>query len=101
MPKEIPSFVEHNHTVAKENPDTVIWHLGHALPRSHAEKKLAFYEARDGAPDNRKRAWLDWNGETGECGDGIVRKVVFKLPDIVQRAFNHLETWDADIEQSI
>ena len=90
MPKDVPSFVEHNHRVAAENPGTVIWHLGHALPRAWAERKLRFYEDRDGAPDIRKRAWLDWNGSLGDCGDGIVRAVDFDVPAIVRRAFDHL-----------
>ena len=79
---------ERNSEAAKAVPECAIWHLGHALPRELAERKHRFYRERDMAPDKRSRAWLDWRGQTGDCGDGIVRRTNFEVPPIVKEALD-------------
>jgi len=76
-------------------PQTVIYHLGHALPRSVMEAKHQFYKDRDGGSqyadlrlERRRCCWHDWNGEEGDCGDGIVHRVDWEIPSIVRRALN-------------
>ena len=75
---------------AKLHPETIIWHLGHALTPNIMRMKHEFYRKRDGDdPSRRKRqsAWEVWDGKCGTCGDGIVQEVKIELPDIVRRAF--------------
>jgi len=74
-------------------PATWIAHLGHSLPKEVMHAKHTFYKQRDGddvARNNREAVWHNWNGKTGECGDGIVKAVTFDLPDIVRRGFETL-----------
>lgn len=72
-------------------PETVIYHLGHALPPELIAKKHEFYQERDGAPAARHAVWDNWNGEPGLTGDGKVRKVDWELPNIVTEAFDGLQ----------
>ena len=75
-------------------PGCVIYHLGHALPREIMLAKHNFYRKRDGDDAGRRermRAWHEWNGKTGDCGDGWVARVDWKLPDIVKRALRSAE----------
>jgi len=75
-------------------PGSWIAHLGHSLPREVMEAKHKFYRSRDGDDAGRKRrqeAWHNWAGKTGDVGDGVVAKVDWELPDIVQRGFASLE----------
>jgi len=54
------------------------------------QEKHNFYLQRDGKDAGRvrrKEAWHSWNGKTGEQGDGVVRKVDWALPSLVQQAF--------------
>lgn len=72
--------------VAATIPETAIYHLGHCLSRERMARKHKFYADRDRAPDTRRNAWRDWNGELGDCGDGVVERVTWELPEIVNRA---------------
>jgi len=65
---------------------TRIHHVGHCLSREVMEAKHTYYKNRDGAPDTRREAWHNWNGKLGECGDGIVSKVFWELPQLVRDA---------------
>jgi len=67
-------------------PEVVIYHLGHAMDKPLMQRKHAFYQSRDHAPASREIAWNRWSGKLGECGDGIIKKVDWELPDIVKRA---------------
>jgi len=72
-------------TGPEEQPLTVMYHLGHALPMSLMVAKHAFYCRRDGEDPNRTKAhkaWWDWinHPDLGDCGDGIVAKVDWELP---------------------
>jgi glycosyltransferase involved in cell wall biosynthesis len=78
---------------AKEEPGCVIYHLGHCLPDGLMRKKHDFYLERDGRDVgrvNRMKMWHQWKGQTGDCGDGIVEKVDWELPDLVKGALNEL-----------
>jgi glycosyltransferase involved in cell wall biosynthesis len=73
---------------ASKVPGCQIYHLGHVLPKQVMEAKHKFYRRRDGDDANRKKrqaAWHEWDGKCGDCGDGIVKAVNWKLPDIVRR----------------
>ncbi len=74
--------------------DTCIWHLGHCLPKSIMEAKHRFYLARDGKKnperDATSKAWYNWDGIVGDCGDGTVEKVNVQLPKIVRDAFESI-----------
>ena len=51
--------------------------------------KHKFYRNRDGDDEvrrQRERSWHEWNGKLGDCGDGVVKKVSWDVPDIVRRA---------------
>jgi hypothetical protein len=74
---------------AQQLPECVIYHLGHVLPAAVMRTKHRFYRARDGNDKGRQRrekAWHGWKGKLGDCGDGIVKKVHWPLPEIVKRA---------------
>jgi hypothetical protein len=50
--------------------------------------KHAFYKTRDGDDAGRRereKAWHNWNGQPGDCGDGIVKLISWPLPDVVRR----------------
>jgi len=92
-----PAMVDLNNEVlhcklglaARRAPGAVIYHLGHALPRAVMDAKHAYYLDRDGNDKgrrNRRDRWRKWDGKTGNCGDGVVAKVDWELPAIVQRA---------------
>jgi len=52
--------------------------------------KHDFYLKRDGADvgrRKRKTAWHSWNGQLGDCGDGVIKKVDWEVPELVKRAF--------------
>ena len=72
-----------------DTPGVCIYHLGHALPREVMKAKHKFYLDRDGVDAGRLRrrdVWHNWNGELGNCGDGVIERVDWRLPDIVGRA---------------
>jgi len=69
-------------------PDCLIYHLGHVLPAAVMRAKHAFYKTRDGDDAGRRKrekAWHNWNGQLGDCGDGIVKLISWSLPDVVRR----------------
>ena len=75
--------------IEEKYPKTIIYHLGHVLPAKVMRAKHRFYIDRDGKDPGRVRrekAWHNWKGKLGDCGDGIIKKVTWKLPAIVQRA---------------
>ncbi len=75
--------------IPRKVPGCVIYHLGHALHPDVMKAKHEFYLTRDGNDAGRQKrmaAWHDWDGKTGNCGDGMVEKVSWKLPEIVTRA---------------
>ena len=79
---------------AKDHPETVIYHLGHALPKEVMELKHEFYLKRDGVDSgrkNRKTIWHNWSGQTGDIGDGIVERVDWKLPKIVRKGLKSVQ----------
>ncbi len=79
---------------AEKVPDCVIYHLGHCLPRGTMDAKHEFYLKRDGADTGRvkrKTAWRGWKGELGDCGDGIVERVTWNVPDIVKRGYRSVK----------
>lgn len=83
-----PLHLPNNGTIMAATPESMIYHLGHALPTATMRAKHAFYRNRDG--DNpgrraRERVWHEWAGKVGDCGDGIIAKVDWELPGIVQR----------------
>ena len=72
-------------------PECVIYHLGHTLSKERMNEKHNFYLNRDGKDAGRvkrKKAWHDWAGETGDQGDGLIRKVDWELPSLVKQAFD-------------
>lgn len=74
---------------AEEINDAMIYHLGHILSRETMRAKHEFYRKRDGDNEGRRKrekVWHDWNGQTGDVGDGIVETVTWDIPDIVERA---------------
>ncbi len=74
-------------------PACAIYHLGHALGAAVMQAKHDFYIARDGDdPGRQKRmaAWHDWDGKPGDCGDGIVDRVTWEVPEIVRRAVERI-----------
>ncbi len=76
--------------IASGSPESIIYHLGHALPPVVMTAKHEFYLKRDGddaGRRGRRDCWTDWDGKAGDCGDGIVEKVDWELPEIVQRGF--------------
>ena len=78
-----------NIDTAGQVPQAVIYHLGHALDPTLMKHKHDFYLKRDGRDPARKKrelTWHTWNGRTGDCGDGIVEKVTWELPQIVDKA---------------
>jgi hypothetical protein len=71
-------------------PECCIYHLGHVLTPSLMKAKHDYYIERDGADKGRMeraRAWHEWNGKTGNCGDGNVQRVSWELPWLVKQAF--------------
>jgi len=83
-----------NKRTAEECPDTMVYHLGHALPAGTMKAKHDFYLKRDvkkAVLEARARAWRDWKGEIGPVDDGIVAEVNWKLPAIVKRALKRLK----------
>jgi hypothetical protein len=80
---------------AEKVPGCRIYHLGHSLPKDVMAAKHDYYLKRDGsgpAREKRKRAWHQWNGQLGDCGDGIIKAVDWPLPDLVERAFDRLKS---------
>lgn len=78
---------------ALQNPNTFIYHMGHCFNKEIMTAKHDFYLTRDGADparQKRKTSWHNWNGEVGDCGDGIIRRVDWEVPEIVQRAFKNM-----------
>jgi len=82
-------------TGPEEQPLTIMYHLGHALPGTLMVAKHAFYCRRDGAAHTDfRRAWWDWlkNPVLGDCGDGVVAQVDWELPPLVHEAFDQMES---------
>lgn len=80
--------------VIKTMSDTMIYHLGHALPKRIMQAKHEFYRRRDGDNSGRRKredVWHGWKGKLGDCGDGIIEKVDWELPDIVKRAMKRIK----------
>lgn len=76
-----------NLDTARACPDTVIYHLGHMLPKATMAAKHQFYVDRDGnATKERRDAWRNWKPVLGKFADGIVAAVDWTLPDVVARA---------------
>lgn len=78
---------------ALRSPKTVIYHLGHALPKYVMQAKHDYYIKRDGDDAGRRKrrdVWHKWKGKLGDVGDGIVAKVDWQLPDIVKRGIARL-----------
>ncbi len=63
----------------------MLYHLGHALPPEKMAEKARFYEQFDGARGRTR--WAEWDGRSGDTGDGIVKPVHWELPPLVKRAF--------------
>jgi len=83
-----------NGMIAKEMPDCLIYHVGHALSPAVMKAKHEFYRNRDGDTPGRKKrqsAWHKWNGKEGDCGDGIIARVDWDIPEIVTRAIERLK----------
>jgi len=86
-------YTSESEMCAQMVPKCCIYHLGHALPMEVMEAKHQFYLNRDGKDDGRRQrmaSWHNWKDKVGECGDGIVERVTWKLPGIVQRAFESM-----------
>jgi glycosyltransferase involved in cell wall biosynthesis len=84
-----------NQTVdaVKKCPDCRIYHLGHVLPPDLMDSKHQFYIKRDGddaARRARRKAWHEWNGKLGDCGDGVIKAVNWELPELVRKAFERI-----------
>ena len=82
---------------AEKVPECKIYHLGHALPKQVMDAKHNFYLSRDGNDEGRKKrktAWHEWDGQTGDCGDGIIKPVDWDIPEIVKRAYERVGTWN-------
>jgi glycosyltransferase involved in cell wall biosynthesis len=77
-------------TVMALRDKCVLYHLGHALPRDFMEQKKSFYAEIEGQA-KEKTAWMNWDGKIGNTPEGIVKRVDWALPDIVTRAFDHIE----------
>jgi hypothetical protein len=80
----------------KASPTTCIYHLGHVLPPDLMSAKHQFYLQRDGKDPGRiarMKAWHDWSGKLGNCGDGDIRKVNWQLPKLVLDAFDCIEEY--------
>lgn len=95
MPEDKSGHALHNPrtTRAEQVPQAVIYHLGHALPASVMKAKHQYYLDRDGADKGRVKrmtSWHDWNGQTGDCGDGVVAPVTWELPEIVKKALKRM-----------
>ena len=79
---------------AKQVPQCCIYHLGHCLPSNVMQAKHEFYLNRDGndlGRQARRDSWHNWKGEIGDCGDGIVEAVEWKVPGIVRRAYESMK----------
>ncbi len=88
-----PGLDAHKQT-AERVPGCAIYHFGHVLSKESMAIKHEFYLKRDGRDPGRigrKAAWHEWDGKLGNCGDGIICKVNWKLPDIVRRAMASAE----------
>ena len=86
---------DRHHSHAEFCPEAIIYHLGHCLPEPIMEAKHQFYLDRDGDdPGRRMRrdAWREWAGDTGDCGDGVVERVGWDIPDIVRRAYTGMQS---------
>lgn len=79
-----------NDKAAKQVPECVVYHFGHALAEHVMRAKHEMYVKRDNAPSNREEAWQSWLSSTGQCGDGVISLVNWGLPEIVQRAYKNL-----------
>ena len=74
-------------------PEAIIYHLGHSMPEKIMQAKHEFYRKRDGDDSGRKKreqVWHSWDGETGDCVDGIIKKVDWEVPDIVLRGLKNM-----------
>jgi len=79
--------------VSNDVKETVIHHLGHCLTKERMQQKHDFYLERDGRQPGRikrEEAWTKWNGQLGNCGDGIIKQVTFEIPSLVKTAYAKL-----------
>lgn len=86
-----------NDDAARKVPACAIYHLGHALPPKVMAAKHEYYLERDGRDAGRiqrRDVWANWNGETGNCGDGVVESYVFPVPELVKRAYQGMQAWE-------
>ncbi|RKZ99104.1 MAG: hypothetical protein DRQ46_00310 [Gammaproteobacteria bacterium] len=106
--KEHPTMVDANHkrlhSIREKEalliPEARIYHLGHCLPKQIMQAKHDFYLKRDGddnARNERMAAWHNWDGEIGDCGDGILSAVDWDVPEIVKRAYTNMQKWKIDV----
>lgn len=85
----------HTKLAVEKVPETCIYHLGHVLPPDLMTAKHQYYLQRDGTDDGRikrMKAWHGWDGKTGDCGDGVVMRVNWPLPELVKQAYAKVET---------
>jgi len=85
-----PGFAQAATTV----PECCIYHLGHVLSPDWMEAKHRYYTVRDGNDASRKareHAWHNWDGTTGDCGDGIVQAVTWEIPKLVVDAYHKIK----------
>ena len=79
----------------KKVPKCVIYHFGHALPEEVMKRKHNFYVKRDkGTHDKCAECWRGWKGKIGKIWDGVISKVDWNLPQIVQKAWKGMKTWN-------
>jgi len=83
--------VDTNRAGAARVPETVIYHLGHAMPRDVMQAKWGLYAARDGRGVNDARAeWEAFENRPGPCAGGAVERVTWTVPELVRRAADAL-----------
>jgi hypothetical protein len=92
-PVDVNNFELSNLENAVQNsiisPTTMIYHLGHVLPkRLMLEKNQYYLDWYKSLPNVRNNydMWTDWESQLGKYGDGIVAEVDWDIPDIVKRA---------------
>jgi glycosyltransferase involved in cell wall biosynthesis len=81
---------EQTDNAVKKCPEACIFHLSHVLQPAIMRAKHEFYRERDGDNAGRKQreaAWHNWNGQLGDCGDGVIRAVEFDVPELVKQAY--------------
>ena len=88
------SLIQQTKDAVAAVPECCIYHLGHVMDKQLMKAKHEFYLRRDGNDKGRQKrmtAWHNWNGQTGDCGDGLIKAVDWELPEIVRRAYAKIE----------